>query len=50
MIDTTDTFFDTNKLYIKSVAHEHTLRGKRPSNTDSFKNEIVFGKVNKQMF
>lgn len=31
MVETMDSFFDSNKLYLKSVQQEATLRGKRTS-------------------
>ena len=49
MVDTLDSFFDQNKLYIKSVQHEQTLRGKRPSKDDSLYEEIRGGEYQGQM-
>ena len=34
MIDTTDSFFDTNKIYLKSVQQEATMRVRKPSQSD----------------
>ena len=52
-----DSFFDQNKLYIKSVQHEQTIRGRRTSKEDSLYEEIGDNTryqggaaVNKQMF
>ena len=47
MADTMDNFFDTNKIYIKSVQQEAMLRNKRQSgNEDPFYEDSV----NKQMY
>ena len=34
MADTMDSFFDNNKIYIKSVQQEATMRVRKPSNND----------------
>ena len=51
MVDTLDSFFDQNKLYIKSVQQEQSLRGKRTSKDDSLYEEVRNDhQLNRQMF
>ena len=40
--DTMDSFFDNNKIYIKSVQHEATMRHRKPSNSSSDSDEAAY--------
>ena len=51
MEDTTASFFDNNKLYIKSVQQEAQNRGKKSTgNSDPLYVDTETGTVNKQAF
>ena len=52
MADTMDSFFDTNKIYIKSVQQEATMRKRKQSNhnDDPFYEESSPSVINKQMY
>ena len=51
MDDTTASFFDNNKLYIKSVQQEALYRRKKSTaNEDPLYLDTETGTVNKQMF
>ena len=59
MAETTDSFFDSNKLYLKSVQHEAVLRAanRNAHNDDPLYEEPNFASadksgssINKQMF